>query len=113
MTERMHHNLFWWSTQSFTTKHSTPHMRRPDSQATSVKAEPGSARGSTASASGKVISSHSHVAESIRSYVEDATILSMGCAPKVCKQFIIHVDFLKSNAKVIHLSVQQFVPYLL
>ncbi|KAK4299765.1 hypothetical protein Pmani_027984 [Petrolisthes manimaculis] len=69
--------------KSFTTKHSTPHMRRPDSQATSVKAEPGSARGSTASASGKIISSHSHVAESIRSYVEDTTILSLGCAPKI------------------------------
>lgn len=69
--------------QSFIAKHSTPHLRRPDSQATSVKAEPGSARGSTASASGKIISSHSHVAESIRSYVEDTTTVSPGCAPKV------------------------------
>ncbi|MPC38243.1 hypothetical protein E2C01_031748 [Portunus trituberculatus] len=71
------------SAKSFIAKHSTSHLRRPDSQATSVKAEPGSARGSTASASGKVISSHSHVAESIRSYVEDTTTVSPGCAPKV------------------------------
>ncbi|XP_045105922.1 period circadian protein-like isoform X2 [Portunus trituberculatus] len=70
------------SAKSFIAKHSTSHLRRPDSQATSVKAEPGSARGSTASASGKVISSHSHVAESIRSYVEDTTTVSPGCAPK-------------------------------
>lgn len=70
------------SAKSFVAKHSTSHLRRPDSQATSVKAEPGSARGSTASASGKVISSHSHIAESIRSYVEDTTTVSPGCAPK-------------------------------
>ncbi|XP_050729323.1 period circadian protein-like isoform X12 [Eriocheir sinensis] len=70
------------SAKSFIAKHSTPHLRRPDSQATSVKAEPGSARGSTASASGKLISSHSHVAESIRSYIEDTTTVSPGCAPK-------------------------------
>lgn len=69
--------------QNFNLKRSAVHMRRPDSQATSVKAEPGSARGSTASASGKIISSHSHAAESIRSFVEDTTILSPGCAPKV------------------------------
>nr|AWC08578.1 period isoform 1 [Homarus americanus] len=63
-------------------KRSTTNLRRPDSQATSVKAEPGSARGSTTSASGKIISSHSHIDESIRSYVEDTTMLSPGCVPK-------------------------------
>nr|ANW48380.1 period [Euphausia superba]AUI80368.1 period [Euphausia superba] len=42
--------------------------QRPDSRATSVKAEPGSVRGSMARES-----SHSHAAESIRSYVEDVT----------------------------------------
>ncbi|KAG0718260.1 Period circadian protein [Chionoecetes opilio] len=71
------------SAKSFVAKHSTSHLRRPDSQATSVKAEPGSARGSVASASGKVISSHSHVAESIRSYLEDTTTVSPGCNNKV------------------------------
>ncbi|XP_042864690.1 period circadian protein-like isoform X3 [Penaeus japonicus] len=70
------------SGKNFNLKRSAVHMRRPDSQATSVKAEPGSARGSTASASGKIISSHSHAAESIRSFVEDTTILSPGCIPK-------------------------------
>ncbi|XP_042875272.1 uncharacterized protein LOC122255346 [Penaeus japonicus] len=85
------HNLFnvifvgfsvMGAAQNFNLKRSAVHMRRPDSQATSVKAEPGSARGSTASASGKIISSHSHAAESIRSFVEDTTILSPGCIPK-------------------------------
>ncbi|XP_069167823.1 period circadian protein isoform X3 [Procambarus clarkii] len=68
--------------QNFNIKQCAAHLRRPDSQATSVKAEPGSARGSTASASGKIISSHSHVAESLRSFVEDTAILSPGCMPK-------------------------------
>ncbi|KAL7643223.1 UNVERIFIED_CONTAM: hypothetical protein RMT77_006514 [Armadillidium vulgare] len=45
-------------------------LRRPDSQATSVKAEPGSVRGSNASASCKV-----NAAESIRSYVDDLSLL--------------------------------------
>ncbi|XP_068223176.1 period circadian protein [Palaemon carinicauda] len=59
------------------------YLHRPDSQATSVKAEPGSARGSNASASGKLISTHSHAAESIRSYLEDISQMSPCCAPKV------------------------------
>ncbi|XP_071541307.1 uncharacterized protein per isoform X1 [Panulirus ornatus] len=70
------------SGKNLSIKRSATHLRRPDSQATSVKAEPGSARGSTASASGKIISSHSHVEESLRSYVEDTTMLSPGCMPK-------------------------------
>ncbi|XP_066986224.1 period circadian protein isoform X6 [Macrobrachium rosenbergii] len=65
------------------TKRPIVHLHRPDSQATSVKAEPGSARGSNASASGKLISTHSHAAESIRSYLEDTNQMSPGCAPKV------------------------------
>ncbi|XP_069948212.1 period circadian protein isoform X2 [Cherax quadricarinatus] len=70
------------SPKNSSTKCSATHLRRPDSQATSVKAEPGSARGSTASASGKIICSHSHVAESLRSYVEDTPLPSPGCVPK-------------------------------
>ncbi|KAK7068298.1 hypothetical protein SK128_008314 [Halocaridina rubra] len=70
------------SGKRFAVKRPVVHLHRPDSQATSVKAEPGSARGSNASASGKIISSYSHAPESIRSYIEDMNQLSPGCPPK-------------------------------